>query len=295
MRRFRRWGPALLLVTPTLLLIGVFVYGFAAWNAKVSTSTSRGYQITDDSVGLENYRNLLKDERFNLDVRNVLIFTAVFVLGALITGLVLAMLLDRGVRFESFFRSSFIFPMALSLIAVGIIWRWLLQNGEPAGGLNKFFDDVGLGFLSGDWYNADSSWAIASIALPAGWALSGYIMALFLAGIRGVPEELREAARVDGANEPRVFWHVVRPMLWPVVMSALVILAHISLKTFDLLLAIVPKGDLALDTPAMYMWFTTFDGGFYGRGATIATLLLAGIAVVIVPYIWYSVRSERRK
>lgn len=295
MRRFRRWGPALLLVSPSLLLIGVFVYGFAGWNAKVSTSTSRNSQISDDYIGTDNYSNLFADERFGLDVRNVLIFTLVFVLGAMITGLLLALLLERGIRFESFFRSSFIFPMALSLIAVGIVWRWLLKGGQPVGGLNKLLDGVGLGFLGGDWYQSDSSWAIASIALPAGWALSGYIMALFLAGIRGVPDELREAARVDGANEPRVFWHIVRPMLWPVVMSALVILAHISLKTFDLLLAIVPKGDLGLDTPAMYMWYTSFDGGFYGRGATIATLLLAGIALVIVPYIWYSVRSERKK
>jgi glucose/mannose transport system permease protein len=120
------------------------------------------------------------------------------------------------------------------------------------------------------------------------------VMALFLAGMRGVPEELREAARVDGAKEPQVFWHVVRPMLLPVLMSAVVILAHISLKTFDLFYAI-DSGNLRIDTPALYMWFTSFGGTFFARGATIATLLLFGVAVVIVPYIWYSVRTERRR
>jgi glucose/mannose transport system permease protein len=119
-------------------------------------------------------------------------------------------------------------------------------------------------------------------------------MALFLAGLRGIPEELREAARVDGANERKVYWHVVRPMMLPVVMTAVVILAHISMKTFDLLFAIAP-GDLRVDTPALYMYQTTFRGGFYARGATLATLLLLMIAVVIVPYIWYSMRSERKK
>src|SRR5439155_26950158 len=114
------------------------------------------------------------------------------------------------------------------------------------------------------------------------------------AGLRGVPEELRAAARVDGAREHKVYWHVVRPMMLPVLMSAVVILAHISLKTFDLFFAIDPKSP-KIDTPALYMWFTTFDGYFYARGATIATLLLFGVALVIVPYIWYSVRSERRK
>jgi glucose/mannose transport system permease protein len=207
----------------------------------------------------------------------------------------MALLLDRGVTGENAFRSVYLFPMAISFIATAIIWRWLLDNGsgESTTGLNKLFAGAGLDIHS-DWFKSDSRWAIAAIALPAGWALSGYVMSLFLAGMRGVPEELREAARVDGASEPRVFCHVVRPMLLPVVMSALVILAHISLKTFDLFYAMDQK-NIKIDTPALYMWFTTFDGGFYARGAAIAALLLAGVATVIVPYIWYAVRSEQRK
>jgi glucose/mannose transport system permease protein len=165
-------------------------------------------------------------------------------------------------------------------------------GGESTTGLNKLLVDAGLGSLRSDWFKSSSRWAIAAIAIPAGWSLSGYVMSLFLAGMRGVPEELREAARVDGASEPRVFWHVVRPMLLPVLMSAVVILAHISLKTFDLFYAMDQK-NIKIDTPALYMWFTTFDGGFYARGAAIAALLLLGVATVIVPYIWYSVRAER--
>jgi glucose/mannose transport system permease protein len=295
MRRLRSWGPGLLLVTPSLLALGVFVYGFLGWNIRVSFTSWRGLTPTYDNVGLENYRNLADDERFAIDVRNVLIFTAVFVVGSLVLGFVMALLLDRGARYESVFRSIFLFPMAISFIATAIIWRWLMDNGSgpSTAGLNRLFADLGLTGLQNDWFKADSRWAIAAVALPAGWALSGYIMSLFLAGMRGVPEELREAARVDGASEPRVYWHVVRPMLLPVVMSAVVILAHISLKTFDLFYAIDQK-NLRIDTPALYMWFTTFDGGFYARGAAIATLLLFGVALVIVPYIWYSVRSERR-
>jgi len=296
MRRIRRWGPGLLLVTPSLLALAVFVYGFLGWNVRVSFTSWRGLTPTYDNVGFRNYRALADDERFNLDVKHVLVFTAVFVAGSLVLGFLMALLLERGVRGETVFRTIFLLPMAISFIATAIIWRWLLDNGggEQTAGLNRLFADFGLGFLRSDWHKSDSTWAIAAIALPAGWALSGYIMALFLAGLRGVPDELREAARVDGANEPRVFWHVVRPMLLPVVMSAVVILAHISLKTFDLLYAIDGK-NINIDVPALYMWFTTFDGGFYARGATIATLLLLGVALVIVPYIWYSVRSERRR
>ena len=296
MRRLRRWGPGLLLVSPSLIALGIFVYGFLGWNLRVSFTSWRGLSPVYDNVGWRNYTALGDDERFNLDVQHVLVFTLVFVAGSLLVGFLMAVLLERGVRGETLFRTVFLLPMAISFIATAIIWRWLLDNGhgDQTAGLNLLLQNIGLGFLQSDWHKTPSPWAIAAIALPAGWALSGYIMALFLAGLRGVPDELREAARVDGANEPRVFWHVVRPMLLPVVMSAVVILAHISLKTFDLLYAIDGK-NINIDVPALYMWFTTFDGGFYARGATIATLLLLGVALVIVPYIWYSVRSERRR
>jgi glucose/mannose transport system permease protein len=295
-RSIRRWGPGLLLVSPSLLLLGIFVYGFLGWNLRVSFTSWRGLLPKYDWVGLEQYRALMSDERFRLDIRNLIVFTVVFIVGCLAMGLFMALLLDKGVRFEGFFRSVYLLPMAISFIATGIIWRWLLDNGEGAStaGLNKLFEEIGLGFLRSDWHRSDSSFAIAAIALPAGWALSGYVMALFLAGLRGIPDELREAARVDGASETKVYWFVVRPMLVPVLMSAVVILTHISLKTFDLIYAIAP-GDLKVDTPALYMFFTTFRGGFYARGAAIATLLLLIVAVVIVPYIWYSMRTERRR
>jgi glucose/mannose transport system permease protein len=296
LRRIRAWGQGLLLILPSLIVLAVFVYGFLGWNIRVSLSSWRGLLPAHDFVGLANYVALFDDARFTeFDVPNIAIFTLVFVAGSLVLGFVMALLLDRGVRGENAFRSIYLVPMAISFIATAIIWRWLMDNGEGESttGLNKLLVEAGFASLRNDWFRAESRWAIAAIALPAGWALSGYVMSLFLAGMRGVPEELREAARVDGASEPRVFWHVVRPMLLPVLMSAVVILAHISLKTFDLFYAMDQK-NIKIDTPALYMWFTTFDGGFYARGAAIATLLLLGVATVIVPYVWYSVRSERR-
>lgn len=296
MRRIRSWGPGLLLVLPSLIALAVFVYGFLGWNVRVSFTSWRGLTPKYDNVGVANYADLLNNERFQLDVSHIWKFTLVFVGGSLVLGFLMAMLLEKGIRGEGFFRSVFLFPMAISFIATGIIWRWLLDNGSgpSTAGLNRLAANLGLGFLRSDWYKSGSSWAVTAIALPAGWALSGYIMALFLAGMRGVPDELREAARVDGATEPRVFWYVVRPMLLPVTMSAVVILAHISLKTFDLFYAMAPN-NLQVDTPALNMWFSTFGGYFFARGATIATLLLLGVALVIVPYIWYTIRTERRK
>lgn len=296
MHRIRRWGPPLLLLSPSLIALGVFVYGFLGWNVRVSLSDWRGFRPSYDYEGFDNYTRLADDTRFTDDVVNVIVFTLVFVTGTLVVGFLLATLLERGVRGEGFFRGVFLFPMAISFIATAIIWRWLLNNatGSQETGLNKLFRSIGLGFLANDWFKSNSNWAVASIAIPAGWALCGYIMALFLAGMRGVSDDLREAARVDGANEPRVFWHVVRPMLLPVLMSAVVILAHISMKTFDLMFAMDVESR-KIETPALYMWFTTFDGLNFSRGAAIATLLVLGISVIIVPYIWYSMRSERKR
>jgi glucose/mannose transport system permease protein len=294
-QRGPRWLPGLLLVSPSLILIGIFVYGFLGWNVRVSFTNWRGLSPSYHSVGLDNYVNLFHDDRFRGDIRNLIVFTVVFVAGSMILGFVMAMLLDKGVRAEGFFRGVYLFPMAISFIATAIIWRWLLDNGSGAdtAGINKLFADVGLGFLRSDWHKSDSVFAIAAVALPAGWALSGYVMALFLAGMRSVPETLRESARLDGASELQVFWHVVRPMLRPITFSVVLIMLHISLKTFDLLYAI-DQGNLRIDTPSLYMWFTTFDGGFYDRGATIATVLLLGVALVVGPYVWYSLRAEKR-
>ena len=292
--RYRHWGPGLLLVSPSLLLIGLFVYGFIGWNVRVSFTSWRGLSPKYDFVWLSNYTELWQDERWLIDVRNISIFTVVFVLGAMGLGFVMAVLLEPGVRGENILRSVFLLPMAISFIATAIVWRWLLDNGtgDNTTGLNKLFANVGLGFLGSDWHKSTSGWAVAAMALPAGWALSGYVMTLFLAGMRGVPGNMREAARLDGASERQVFWYITRPTIRPVVLSVVLILVHVSLKTFDLIYAIDQR-NLRIDTPSLYMWFTTFDGGFFNRGATIATLLLLGVVLVIGPYIWFSLRAER--
>jgi glucose/mannose transport system permease protein len=294
MRGVRRWWPGLLLISPSIILIAVFVYGLIAWNARVSTSDWRQAQKTSNFVGLDVYKELRTDERWSLDLRHLLLFTVAFIVGTLLIGGTLALLLDKGVRGEGFFRAVYLFPMAISFIASGIVWRWLMNPapGDRASGLNVIFDKTGLGFLANQWWQ-HPDWGATALALPAVWALGGYIMALYLAGFRGVPEELREAARMDGASEFRVYRHVVFPHLRPVTLAALIILGHISIKVFDLIVAIGGK-QLVTEVPAVYMWVLIYDARDYAKGAAIATLLLVGISVLIVPYLIYTVRSERR-
>lgn len=294
MRGVRRWGPGLLLVSPSIVLIAVFVYGLIGWNLRVSMSDWREANRTNGFVGLDVYKELRTDERWALDLRHILLFTLAFIIGTLVIGWLLALLLDKGVKGEGFFRSIYLFPMAVSFIASGIVWRWLMNPapGDRASGLNVVFDKLGVGFLSNEWWQ-QPKWGALALALPAIWALSGYVMALYLAGFRGVPEELREAARMDGASEWRVYRHVVFPYLRPVTLAALIILGHISIKVFDLIVAIGGK-QIVTEVPAIYMWVLIYDARDYAKGAAIATLLLVGISILIIPYLVYTVRQERR-
>ena len=280
------------LITPSIVAVAIFVYGFIAWSVRVSLSEWKGLLPNYDWAGLKNYINLFSDARFRVDIRNTVLFTVIFVGGSLLLGLALAILLDQNLKGEAFFRSLFLFPMAISFIVTGVVWRWLMNpaTGDRMSGFNLLFSNLGLDFLVSRWHTTPN-WGMAAIALAAIWQMSGYTMALYLGGLRAVPDEIREAARVDGASEFRIYTNIIFPLLRPITLSAMIILGHISLKVFDLIVAIAGK-QLPLDVPAIYMWQTTFDGYFFARGAAIGILLLLSVAVLIIPYLYFTLRSE---
>lgn len=289
----RRSAP-LLVLAPSLLAIIVFVYLFIGWTLRVSMTSWSGLTPVFDFVGLQNYMDLFADRRFQIDIRNTVLFTVPFVGGSILLGLFLAILVDQRIRAEAFFRTVYLFPMAVSFIVTGVVWRWLMNPapGDRTTGLNLLFDIVGLDGLQNRWFTTPDVGMVA-IALPAVWQMSGYTMAIFLAGLRGIPDEVREAARVDGASSLQLYRHVILPLLRPVTLTALVILGHISLKVFDLIIAVAGK-QLQLDVPAVNMWQTTFDANDYGHGAAIAIFIFVTVAVVLIPYLWSTLRSEAR-
>ncbi|WP_239101444.1 carbohydrate ABC transporter permease [Microbispora amethystogenes] len=292
----RRWLPGLLLVSPSIILIAVFVYGLLGWNLKLAMTDKHNEiaEIPGRFVGLENFTGIWSEERWGLSVRHSIVFTVVFVAGALVLGWLLAFLMEKGIRAESGFRAVYLFPMAISFIATGVVWRWLMNSatGEHAVGLNRLFHYMGLDFLQWQWFR-DPDWGMAAMAIPAVWQMSGYIMALFLAGFRGVPEELREAARVDGCGEWGVYRHVVLPMLRPVTLSALIILGHISLKVFDLVVAVSGK-QIITDVPATFMWTAVYDSHDPAKGATIASYIVLSVVIFVVPYLIWNARKGNR-
>ena len=297
MRRLRQWGPGLLLLSPSLILLAVFVYGLIGYTTKVSISDQHTALGSKGIVGLDNFKELFTDDindRFVHSLKNLGIFTLVFLVGALFFGLLWAFILERGVRGEGFFRTIYLFPMAVSFVASGVVWRWLMNpnTGDGAGGINAIFGGLHLGFLESKWWT-NPTWGMASMAIPAVWQLSGYVMALFLAGFRGIPQELREAAAMDGASTYRLYRNVIFPQLTPVALSALIILGHMSMKMFDLIMSISGPQWLT-EVPAIYVW-TSLLTSDYAKAAAISIILLLLVAVVVVPYLIYTNRAEKSR
>lgn len=288
---------SVLFLLPSVVLIGVFVYGFIGWTGLVSLSNWNRLLPDYTLVGLRNYLKLFIHPRFQIDMHNLVVFTGLFVTTSLVMGFLLTILLDRRIRGEGIFRTIYLYPMSLSFIITGVVWRWLLNPGSPqmgSAGINQLFDRLGLDFLKSGWYT-DPRIGIIAVAIAAIWQMSGYVMALYLAGLRSIPEELREAARVDGASELQVYRYVILPFLRPVTLGAVIILGHISLKVYDLVVAMTGPGiGFSCDVPAYFMWESAFHANRFARGAAIAIILLLMVSLLIVPYLIHSLRREAR-
>ncbi|SDM69864.1 carbohydrate ABC transporter membrane protein 1, CUT1 family (TC 3.A.1.1.-) [Fictibacillus solisalsi] len=288
-------------ILPSIIAVAVFVYGFIAWSGYVSLSNWNSLVPDLSFAGLKNYLFLFKDFRFQADLRNTLFFTLFFILAVLFMGLLLAVFLDQKIRGESLFRNIFFFPMALSFIVTGVIWQWLLN---PATGVNLFLKKFGLDSL---WYTSVTvipgiQWskiqfgipvAVIAVVIAAAWQMTGFSVAMYLAGLRAIPEEIREAARMDGATEFQIYRKIIFPMVAPITVSVVIIMAHISLKIFDLIYAMTgPGANFVTDVPGVYMFETTFRGNYYANGAAISIIMLLSVAIFIVPYLISSRKGE---
>ena len=294
--RVRHWGPGVLLLSPSLIVLAIFVYGLIGWTINLSLQDKHNALPSEGFVGLDNYTNLFTNDisdRFTHSLKNLVILTVVFIGGTILMGLLWSILLEKGARAEGFFRTIYLFPMAVSFVASGVVWRWLMNSGtgDNAGGLNVILGGLGLDFLENRWWT-DPDWGMAAMALPAIWQLSGYVMALFLAGFRGIPGELREAAVMDGASSFQLYKNVLFPQLTPVALSALIITGHMSMKMFDLIMS-VSGPQYITEVPAVYVWQTLLTND-QAKAAAIAVFLLVVVALVIVPYLVYVNRAEKR-
>lgn len=278
-----------LLLSPSALLVLVCVYGYIMFTFYLSFTSSTMLPAYD-IVGEINYQRLLSSQNWHVSIANLGVFAGLYIVIALALGLGLAILIDQKIRAESAIRSIFLYPMALSFIVTGTAWKWLL---DPGVGLERSMHQIGWESFSFNWIK-DSEMAIYCVVIAAVWQTSGFVMAMFLAGLRGVDGEQVNAARVDGARTWQIYLHIIIPQLGPVFVSAFVILAHMAIKSYDLVIALTNGGPgRSTWLPSVFMYQYTFTRNEMAIGAASSVLMLLAIAVVVLPYILSELRKAK--
>ena len=282
------WLPRIVLA-PSFFLILVFVYGFIIYTGYLSLTDSRMLP-TYEFMGWSNYPKLFGLRHWKIAVNNLAIFGILYILICTIIGLLLAILLDQKIRAEGFLRPIVLYPMALSFIVTGTAWKWFL---DPGIGLESIMHQWGWESFHFDWIK-NRTFAIYTVVMAAVWQSSGFVMAMFLAGLRGIDGEIMKAAQIDGASGFRIYRRIIIPMLRPAFLSAFVILAHLAIKAYDLVIALTNGGPgRATELPATFMYSYTFERNQMGLGATSAIIMLIMIFSIIIPYLYSELRSEK--
>ncbi|MDI9408752.1 MAG: sugar ABC transporter permease, partial [Candidatus Pacebacteria bacterium] len=256
---FERIIPKIVL-SPSLVLMLVFVYGFIAYTLYLSFTDSTilpSYNL----VGWRNYAKLWQLPHWWQAFRNLLIFSGLYISVTTVLGLALAIFLDQKIRGEGFLRPIYLYPMALSFIVTGTAWKWFL---DPGIGLEHLIQQWGWSSFSFTWIK-DSDMAIYTVVIAAVWQSSGFVMAMFLAGLRGVDGEIIKAAEIDGASTITIYRRIILPLMRPVFLSSFVILAHLAIKSYDLIIALTGGGPgQATEMPATFMYSYSFTRNSMG-------------------------------
>jgi glucose/mannose transport system permease protein len=280
-----------LVLGPSFLLILFFVYGFIAYTGYLSMTDSKMLP-SYGFVGFENYQKLWRLPHWWRAVSNLAIFGTLYILICSILGLFIAILLDQKIRAEGFLRPIYLYPMALSFIVTGTAWKWVL---DPGIGLEHTLQQWGWTSFHFDWIK-NRDYAIYTVVMAAVWQSSGFVMAMFLAGLRGVDNEIIKAAQIDGASTLTIYRRIIIPLMRPVFLSAFVVLAHLAIKSYDLVVALTGGGPgQATELPATFMYSYTFTRNLMGIGASSAIIMLIMIFSIIIPYLYSELRGGERQ
>jgi len=288
--RLTKIVPIVVLV-PSLIASFVYVFVFAGWTFYISLSNST-LLPTYGFEGFQHYVSLFANRRWNIAYTNLFVFSAFYVVGAMAIGLLLAVLIDQKIRAESFWRSMFMYPLAVSFIVTGTVWSWLYN---PTNGIEFLVKSIG-------WTDfhfsltTDKKYAIYAIVITGIWQSSGFAMALFLAGLRSVDQDIIKAAQIDGASWLRTYRRVILPSIGPIFLAVLVVLLQFAIKTFDLAVALTNSGPgISTTFPATYVYDLMFQRGQIADGAAAAIMILLALAAVLVPYSLYLVWRRRKE
>ncbi len=283
---FFKRHPLLIMIVP-FGLVFYFIYIGIGWNIWVSVSDWKGLMASYGFEGFGAYARMFRDSTFWISLRNTLILFSIIPI-CLIVGLVLAIIMDRGLRATNLFRNLFLLPFALSFVVTGTIWAWMYN---PANGiLNSLFRLLDWDFLVGTWHTSQKT-VMPSIMLALVWQFSGYVALVFLAGIKSVPENQINAARLDGTPQWKIYSRLVLPQLKGPMTTAIVIIAMYALRSFDFIWVLTGGGPgYASHTLPIQMYKETFLSTRFVYGSAIGNILLILVLVLIVPFTYKNYR-----
>ena len=275
---------------PMILTALVIFVGGTAWTITYSFTNSKLLPRTT-FVGLDQYERLWSTPKWLVAIENLLIYGVLSLIFSLVIGFVLAALLDQKIRFENTFRTIILYPFALSFIVTGLVWQWILN---PDFGIQSVIRDLGWASFSFDpLYDADI--VIYGILIAGLWQGTGLVMCLMLAGLRGIDEDIWKAARVDGIPMWKTYLFVVIPMMRPVFITTLVIIASGIVRVYDLVVAQTSGGPgIASEVPAKYVYDTMFLAQNLGQGFAASTMMLVTVMIVVVPWAYLEFGGRRR-
>lgn len=278
-----------LVLSPSVALVAVFLYGFIGWTVAISTTNSKASPRFDQFVGLDQYARLFDTPRWNVAFSNMFLFGFLFLVVTIGLGLLIAILIDQRIRFEGFFRSIVMYPMAMSFVVTGVVWQWLLS---PTLGIQPLVNGWGWESFAIDWL-VNPSTVIWALVIAAFWQGCGMAMALFLAGLRGVDEDIWKAAAVDGIPAWRVYVFIVIPMLAPVFLTVVVLLSLSIVRAFDLVVALTNGGPgVSSDLPSVFMFDMAFRRTNLGLSAASAVVMLGTVLAILIPYLYVETRER---
>lgn len=293
-RRGRLHGPgglgAWLFALPALAIYGAFLVYPALSSLWFSFTNWDGLSAGYDIIGLENYRQLFRDPVMATVVRNNVLWSAVTIVVPVTLGLLLAVLLNTGVRGKAVLRLIFYTPGVLPLVSIASIWGWLYN---PQGVINELLRMVGLGGLTQPWLGDDQT-ALAAVMVPAVWLRTGFPMLLYLAALQGISKDYYEAATVDGATRWQQFWHVTMPCLKPAHYIVIALSVIESFKVFDLIYAMTYGGPgTSTQVAGTWMYANVFQYYNAGYGTAIAVVVTLVAIAVSIPYVLSQTREPR--
>ena len=274
---------------PLALIVLLAYVGSLLWTLRISVSGSRSLP-TDSFVGMAQYVKLFENERWLLSLQNSGIYTVLFIALAMLIGILLAILIDQKVKAESAFRTVFLYPYAMSFVATGLVWQWILTPGM---GIEQLMHQWGYIDFEFDWM-IDQDKVIYTIVIAGVWQMAGLVMALVLAALRGIDEEIWKAARLDGIPAWRVYVSIILPMLAPTLATIFLLLSTAALKLFDAVVAMTQGGPgTASEVPAKFIMDHLFGRANIALASAGAVVLLLAVIAIAAPYLYVNVRRKR--